>query len=91
MMAPIIIGTQLIWKARLRPKLSAMVPLIAQPKKALAKVTLTTNPAKFQVEYHHHMNSSGYPTVFLKKPKNPSLKPSTTSSQQQERITKVPM
>jgi hypothetical protein len=78
MMAPIIIGTQLIWKARLRPKLSAMVPLIAQPKKALARVTLTTNPAKFQDEYHHHVNSSGYPTVFLKKPKNPSLKPSTT-------------
>jgi hypothetical protein len=54
MMAPIIIGTQLIWKARLRPKLSAMVPLIAQPKKALARVTLTTNPAKFQIHHHHH-------------------------------------
>jgi hypothetical protein len=45
-MAPSIMGTQLIWNARLRPSVSAMVPLSAQPRKALARVTLTTNPAK---------------------------------------------
>jgi len=45
-MAPSIMGTQLIWNAHLRPSVSAMVPLSAQPRKALARVTLTTNPVK---------------------------------------------
>ena len=44
MIAPKIIGTELIWKARRLPTASAIVPLSAQPRNALAKLTLTTKP-----------------------------------------------
>ncbi len=62
-MAPNIMGTQLILNVDIQLNVSKMVPLSAQPRKTLARVTLTIN----LTEHHSFINFEN-PPMFPRTP-----------------------